>query len=236
MVRWARNCSAWPAYSAPARPNSTAGVVYLLRTDAQSLFSLGGGLTEAAVLLDSSRSVDEAQRYLTTRLSGQPVEVLPWYAVEPFLQQFIELDDAFFYIIVLILFLVFSVGILNTVLMSVFERVHEFGVMMALGTKPRQVVRLVMQESAVLAVASVALGAALGSAATILFAHIGIDLSNYAAGASALGITTTVIYPVLTLRNVIVADLSVVAVVLLVALYPAVKAAHLKPVAAIRHI
>jgi len=146
------------------------------------------------------------------------------------------LDDAFFYIIVLILFFVISVGILNTVMMSVFERVREFGVMMALGTKPRQVVRLVMQESAALALLGVALGAGLGSAATILFASTGIDLSHYAAGASALGITTTVIRPELTPWNLIVSDLSVVLVVLLVALYPAIKAARLRPVEAIRHI
>lgn len=216
-------------------PELDRGVVYLLRKDAQSLFSLASGLTEAALLLDSSQSVAEAQQFLTTRLSGQPVEVLPWYVVEPFLRQFIELDDAFFYIIVLILFIVISVGILNTVMMSVFERVREFGVMMALGTKPRQVVRLVVQEAAVLAVLGAALGALLGSAATIFFAYAGINLSRYAAGASALGITTTVIHPELTSQNLIFSDLSVVAVVLLVALYPAIKAAGLKPVAAIRH-
>jgi ABC-type antimicrobial peptide transport system permease subunit len=156
--------------------------------------------------------------------------------VEPFLRQFIELDDAFFYIIVLILFIVISVGILNTVMMSVFERVREFGVMMALGTRPRQVVRLVVQEAAVLALMGAALGALLGSVSLIVFAHTGIDLSRYAAGASALGITTTVIHPELTSRNLIFSDLSVVAVVLLVAFYPAFKAARLRPVEAIRNI
>ncbi len=217
-------------------PELDRGVVYLLRKDAQSLFSLAGGVTEAALLLDSSESVSEARQFLVTRLSGQPVEVLPWYMVEPFLRQFIELDDAFFYIIVLILFVVISVGILNTVMMSVFERVREFGVMMALGVKPRQVVRLVVQEAAVLALMGIALGALLGSVSTIAFAYTGINLSRYAAGASALGITTTVIHPELTTRNLIFSDLSVLAVVLLVALYPAAKAASLKPVEAIRHI
>ena len=216
-------------------PDLDRGVVYLLLKDAQSLFSLPGGLTEAAILLDSSESVTEAQGFLTTQLAGAPVEILPWYVVEPFLRQFIELDDAFSYIIVLILFVVISVGILNTVMMSVFERVREFGVMMALGVKPRQVVRLVVQEAVALALLGVLVGALLGSASTTAFAYSGIDLSGYAAGASALGITTTVIHPVLTSRNLIVSDLSVVVVVLVVALYPAIKAAGLKPVEAIRH-
>jgi len=217
-------------------PDLDRGVVYLLRKDAQSLFSLGDGVSEAALLLDSSQSVAQARQFLGSRLASARVEVLPWYVVEPFLQQFIELDDAFFYIIVLILFIVISVGILNTVMMSVFERVREFGVMMALGTRPRQVVRLVMQESAVLALVGAVVGAVLGSASTILFAYTGIDLSSYAAGASVLGITTTVMRPTLTIRNLISSDLSVVLVVLLVALYPAFKAAALRPVEAIRHV
>ncbi|HZT33991.1 MAG TPA: ABC transporter permease [Bryobacteraceae bacterium] len=212
------------------------GVVYLLRNDAQSLFSLEGGVSEAALLLHSSQSVAVAQQFLDQQLRGIPAEILPWYVVEPFLRQFIQLDDAFFYIIVLILFFVISVGILNTVMMSVLERVREFGVMMALGTKPGQIVRLVMQESVALALVGVAMGAALGSAATILFAYQGIDLSHYAAGAAALGITTTVIHPELTLRNLIVSDVSVVLVVLVVAFYPAIKAARFRPVNAIRHI
>lgn len=217
-------------------PELDRGVVYLLRGDAQALFSLGNGLTEAALLLDSSASVPEALRYLKAQLVGAPVEILPWYIVEPFLQQFIQLDDAFFYIIVVILFFVISVGILNTVLMSVFERVREFGVMMALGVKPRQVVRLVIEEATALALVGGALGAVLGGASTALFAYTGINLSHYAAGASALGITTTVIYPELTSRNVIVSDVSVILVVMVVAFYPAIKAARLRPVEAIRHI
>jgi putative ABC transport system permease protein len=217
-------------------PDLDRGVVYLLRTDAQSLFSLEGRVTEVALLLGSSQSVEAARSFLAARLSGLAVEVLPWYIVEPFLQQFIDLDDASFYIIVLILFVVISVGILNTVMMSVFERVREFGVMMALGTKPRQVVRLVIEEAAALALLGIALGAALGSGVTILFAYTGINLSRWAAGASALGITTTVIRPVLTVVNVGYSSLAVAAVVLLVALYPAVKAARLRPVEAIRHI
>jgi ABC-type lipoprotein release transport system permease subunit len=217
-------------------PDLDRGVVYVLRKDAQALFSLGDRVTEAALLLDSSQSVATAHQFLSQRLAGAPVEILPWYVVEPFLRQFIQLDDAFFYIIVLILFIVISVGILNTVMMSVLERVREFGVMMALGTKPGQIVGLVMQESAALALVGASIGAVLGSGATVLFAYNGIDLSHYAAGASALGITTTVIHPELTVRNLIVSNLSVVFVVLFVALYPAIRAARLRPVEAIRHI
>jgi putative ABC transport system permease protein len=217
-------------------PELDRGMVFLLRPDAQSLFALGGRLTEAVLLLDSSRQVPAAQKGLERALAGRDVEVLTWYQVEPFLQQFIELDDAFFYVIVFIFFVVISIGILNTIMMSIFERVREFGVMMALGTKPRQIVKLVVQEAAVLGLAGILIGSGLGSALTLYFAAEGMNLSSWAEGAAALGMTSTVVYTKLTAANLIYSNLFVFAVVLLVALYPAAHAARLRPVEAIRHV
>jgi putative ABC transport system permease protein len=137
---------------------------------------------------------------------------------------------------VAILFIVISVGILNTILMSVFERVREFGVMMALGTRPRQVVLLVVLEAVVLAIVGIGVGGTLGSLATLYFARAGIDLSSFAEGAASIGITTTVIRSELTAANVVLSNLAVFVLVVLVALYPAVHAARLRPVEAIRHV
>ncbi len=191
------------------------------------------------MLLDSSAAVPAAQAALERALpaeGGGADEVLSWAQVEPFLEQFIVLDDAFFYIIVAILFIVISVGILNTILMSVFERVREFGVMMALGTRPRQVVQLVVAEAAMLAMVGIAVGGTLGSLLTLYFAENGIDLSSFSAGAASIGITTTMVFSRLTAANVVLSNLAVFVLVVLVALYPAVHAARLRPVDAIRHV
>jgi len=217
-------------------PDLDRNVAYVRRSDAQDLFALGDRVTEAVVLLESSAAVEGAQASLAAALAGGTYEVLTWSQVEPFLEQFIVLDDAFFYIIVGILFIVISIGILNTILMSVFERVREFGVMMALGTRPRQVVRLVVLEAIVLAAVGSAVGGTLGSLATLYFADAGIDLSSFAEGAASIGITTTVVYSELTAANVILSNLAVFVLVVLVALYPAVHAARLRPVDAIRHV
>jgi putative ABC transport system permease protein len=217
-------------------PEMDEGVVFVLRSDAQNLFALGDRVTEAALLLGSSRDVPVALDTLRRDLSADPVEVLPWWQVEPFLQQFIQIDDAFFYIIVLIFFVVISTGILNTIMMSIFERVREFGVMMALGTKPRQVIKMVVQEALALGLVGVVCGSLIGSALTLYFAGQGINLSSFSAGAAALGITSSRVYSELTAANLLYSNLAVMAVVLLVALYPAIHAAGLRPVEAIRHV
>jgi putative ABC transport system permease protein len=217
-------------------PELDGGMAFVLREDAQALFSLQKRITEAAILLNSSRAVPAAQEALQSKLAGKNVEVLTWYQVEPFLLQFIQLDDGFFYIIVVFFFVVISIGILNTIMMSVFERVREFGVMMALGTKPRQIIKLVVEEAFVLALVGAVIGSAIGVAASVYFAREGMNLSTWAEGAAALGMTSTIVYTKLTAANVVLSNLSVLAVVMLVGLYPAMHASRLRPVEAIRHV
>jgi putative ABC transport system permease protein len=217
-------------------PEMDQGTVFILRSDAQNLLSLGDRITEAALLLNSSRQVGPDLEMLKASLTDVPVEILPWWQVEPFLQQFIQIDDAFFYIIVLIFFIVISIGILNTIMMSIFERVREFGVIMALGVKPRQIVKLVVEEALALGLVGIAAGSLIGSALTRYFARHGMNLSSFSAGAAALGITSSRVFSELTAANLVYSNLAVLIVVLLVSLYPAFHAARLRPVEAIRHV
>jgi len=217
-------------------PELDGGIVYILRSDAQDLFWLGDRVTEAVVLLRSAREVPGAVTALQRNLRRDDAEILPWWIVEPFIKQLIQLDDAFFYVIALIFFVVISIGILNTLMMSIFERTREFGVMMALGTKPGQIVRLVLEEAFGLGLVGLGVGCALGSAATLFFAKEGINLASVKAGAAVTGITSSVVYTELTQVNLIYSSIAVLVVVLVVALYPAARASRLKPIHAIRYV
>ena len=88
--------------------------------------------------------------------------MLPWPELMPDLVQFMKLDDVGNWVGNWVLIVVVGFGLLNTILMSVFERVREFGVLRALGLRPRAVFALVMIESVQLTLLGIAVGFAIG--------------------------------------------------------------------------
>ena len=150
----------------------------------------------------------------------------------PGLRQAINMDLVSGSIFYLILIMVVAFSILNTFLMAIFERTYEFGVMMAMGTKPQRLTRLVLAESTGMTLVGVAAGMVLGCLVTFYFMHHGINL-----GANEIsrqfGIPDT-LYPRLTAISITAGPLAVLLITLLAALYPALKIRKLKPVEAMR--
>lgn len=103
---------------------------------------------------------------------------LSWQEALPDLQTFIEVDtrtnELFFFVLGFIVIL----GVINTMLMSVLERVREFGVMMAVGMKPGSLAALVLIEGTILGFASAVIGTVLGTAFTYPLATSGLDFSQ----------------------------------------------------------
>ena len=120
-------------------------------------------------------------------------------------------------------------------LMSVFERIKEFGVLKALGMGPGAVLRLIYVESLLHVLLAILLGAGLAVPALWYLATQGINLGALA-GASVMGMAMMeTMYAVVTPRAVAQPILTTVVVVALAVLYPAVKAARIHPVEAMRH-
>jgi putative ABC transport system permease protein len=130
---------------------------------------------------------------------------------------------------------VVAIGVMNTLMMSVMERTRELGIMMALGTRPRAIVTLVLYESLVLALVGILAGLALGLPVVQYLGVRGLDLSRYASGLQSIPGLTGIIYPVFIPANLVRPALVLLGLSVLAALYPAWRAARLQPADAIRH-
>lgn len=202
--------------------------VFVSLAAAREMLGVGEGLSEIAVLLPDGVDPDPTAAALR-RLLPDRYEVHTWRELLPMLTAYIEMNATFTAIWYLVVFIAMGFGIVNTLLMAVFERMREFGLLRALGMKPGGIVREVLAESALLIAVGMAAGTAAAAAAVSALSENGIDLSAFAAGMEYAGMPR-VIYPALVWRSALEADLTVLVLGLVVSLYPAVKAARITPV------
>ena len=203
----------------------------------QQQLNLGDRVTQVAVLLDDLDDTDPATAALGAALHDRDLEVLPWQVALRELHEAIVLDDAGLYLMMGIIFLIMTIGIFNTVLMSVVERTREFGVMMALGTRKGQLFGVVVTEALLLALIAATIGLGIGLGLHLLAATYGIDITSYAKDYEIAGIVMEGrIYSRLTAPTVLKWTIVVVALTFSSALYPAFRSTRLQPVEAIRHV
>jgi putative ABC transport system permease protein len=126
-------------------------------------------------------------------------------------------------------------GIANALLMSVYERIREFGVLRALGLRASQLVWLVLMEAVLLTVGGALTGIGFGVACVLALERVGVDLGDFASGLGRLGVAP-VVYPTLEGADLVTPLLLALGTALLAAIWPAWKAARLRPAEAIRHV
>ncbi len=206
----------------------------LLRIDeAQQLFGLGDQVSEIVVVADADRLVGSLRDSLSRTL-GDSAEVRSWQELQPLLVYLVEVMDQLAWAIYGAVFIAMAFGIANVLLMSIYERTREIGVMMAVGMKPRRVVLSVMAES--LVVTAVGLGAGLGfGALCIWLLRDGIDLSLYARGLESMGVGSRIV-PVLRLNDVLAPAVMAIGAASLASAWPAIRAAGLRPGEALRRV
>ena len=125
-----------------------------------------------------------------------------------------------------------SAGVMNTILMSVFERTRELGVMMAIGTTPRQVILLIFFETMFIEIGGILLGVAGGYLLVFYFQRVGIHFSGFEAAARS-SFMSAVIYPKIQFYRVVDSIKTLVIISSITSLYPAWKASRMEPVKAI---
>lgn len=203
---------------------------------AQALYQAPDPATQIAVHLDSDRQTAAAAATARSAVGGEGREVLDWEQAIPEMVQFIRLDEAYNDGIWFVLGVIVAMGVVNTVLMSVLERVREFGVMMAVGLRPGRLARMVLAEGLVLGLLSAAIGIALGLLMTWPMMVWGIDMSSMGESMEAGGVPISMhMYAEIDWSRLFVYPFVGVGFAVLASIYPAWKVTRLAPIEAIQH-
>ena len=182
-------------------PDAEKGAVFIPLADGQQLYNLRGQATEAAIFLHQVGSEDQLMAQLQAQLPGSEVDT--WQTLRPEIRQTLDTKLAFSSIFGMVVLFIASIGILNLLLMAVFERTREMGVLAALGMKRRQIMGLFLLEGALIGVVGGVVGCLLGALLIGLLGQVGIDMS----GASGLGEVMVLmgsrLYPSITLADLL---------------------------------
>ncbi len=202
--------------------------VFLSLAQAQAITGSGNRASTVRILLN-----DEADTEAVVAVMQAPgTQVLDWKALNEFIMTTMETGTAFYAILYAIIFLVVAVIIANTLLMSVFERTREIGILASLGMKGRQIMTMFLFEATILGLIGCFFGIILGGILVYYFSINGIYYGELgdAMGDMAFGNS---LYTALVPLNLLSMSFWMMVVIIIVSLYPAWYAARLQPVEAL---
>jgi ABC-type lipoprotein release transport system permease subunit len=207
--------------------------------EAQDLFAMPDEAHEVVV---HGRDPERAGQ-LAVQVAALPelagAEVLDWQVLAPEMVSLVELVRIAWVLVRFLVFVAAAAGVANTMLMATFERTHELGMLLALGTRPARLVSMIVVESLALGALGALLGTALGGAVVLAFQRTGLDYAQLTGGGpsqlSFAGLNWSLrIYPRLAFADVARGVVAVVATSLLASLWPAARVARLQPAQALR--
>ena len=212
-------------------PSYEEQFVLIGKSTAQQFLDVRDRVTEVVALGDDFRDVDPVLGGVRALMQNDPVDVAAWQDLDTYLGAMLPVMDSFVLVWVIVIFLALSFGLVNTLVMSVFERVREIGVMLALGMRPSAIRWQIVVESMLLLVLGLAIGNALSFASTYAIRD-GIDVSVVAEGMEMMGASARLV-PDLTVDNVVLANAVVLLLGFLASLSPAWRASRYDPIEAI---
>ncbi len=210
---------------------------FLHLDDARELLVLGPALHEIALLAEDKDAVAAMHDAALSELGETDLLVQSWQEINPMLVQWLGLQDLGNGILLMMVFAVAALGILNTMLMSVFERTKELGVIRALGLRPTQMVSLILLETLALVAVAGGIGLTAGLLLDWYLVVYGFDYGIFfgARDFSFAGINfPTLVYGDFRWMPIVQIMVGLLVTSLLVAIWPAIRAARLKPVVAMR--
>ena len=219
---------------APFSEATDRGGVFLVRQAFLDFFVLPGGAHQVVVRNTEGQALETSAAQIQAVAPG--LDVLTWRELFPTLATMLDSVESTMYILFMIVYLAIAILLINATLMAVFERIKELGLLKAVGLSPTRVVGLILWEGFFQAMLAAAAGLILSVPVLFYVTRVGINLAALGGQVSISGIGLDPVMRGIVNPTIVVGPLSTMFVIVLLSmLYPALKAARIKPVEAMRH-
>lgn len=208
--------------------------VYISLNEAQTLYDLAGQSTEVMITLKQIGQEPPVLAALQPALAGDEPET--WAQAFPELQAALETKNASMQVFSFVIIMIAGIGVLNLLLMAVYERTREIGLLGALGMKPGQIRTLFILEGVMLGFLGVLVGEALGIGLNALFSVVGFDFSKFSTITDYMALISGRIYTGLALQSIFTRAVPILVITILASLIPAREASQQEPSEALHYV
>jgi len=208
-----------------------SGVVFVSLDESQALLGLDDTVTEVVAVASTRAGVPALRQRIEQRLAG--AEVRSWDQLQPVLVYIVDVFDQSALLIYAAVFVAMAFGIANVLLMTIYERTREIGIMTAIGLSRWRLVATIVSEALVVTLAGLLVGFGVALLA-VWGLRDGIDLAGFADGLEAFGVGSRIV-PVLRQSDFTAPLLVALVTAVLASAWPAWRAVRLRPAEAVRH-
>jgi ABC-type lipoprotein release transport system permease subunit len=215
-------------------PSMEKATLYISLAEAQSLFDLRDQSTEVQITLTGVGKESKVVSALSAALPGYEVE--SWANNYPELGNAVGRKNIVMDIFSVIIVAIAGIGILNLLLMAIYERTREIGLLGAMGLKPSQIATTFILEGALIGVVGVIAGIAMGLGINLSLMQVGMDYSQFAGITDYMALISGRVYPTLGVSKLFTRAVIMLVIAVLAALLPAMIASRREPSEALHHV
>jgi len=215
-------------------PSMEKATSYISLTEAQNLFGLRDQSTEVQITLKRVGTENAVVAALAPQFPGDEVE--SWAKNYPELSNAVGRKNIVMDIFSVIIVMIAGIGILNLLLMAIYERTREIGLLGAMGLKPRQIATTFILEGALIGVVGVIVGIAFGLACNLSLMQVGMDYSQFAGVTDYMALISGKVYPTLGIAKLPMRAIIIFVIAALAALIPAIIASRREPSEALHYV